>query len=583
MQDQAPRNAIAAIRVSTVKQGNDGDSPEAQKEQIERFASLRNITIKKFFVFLESASKDQQPMQEAIDYCKNRKNGIDLFIIKSIDRFTRGGSYSYDHLKLQLEKYSVQLVDIYGIISSQRVNTLEHLGFEYKWSVYSPTKKSEILEAERAQDEMRDIMSRMIGAQIRFTQMGYYMRQPNYGFIGDKVDTPNGKRVVLKPYPDEARHIIKIFELRCQGYDDHQIIEEVNKAGYRTRISYVRATHDRTKILKQKGGKQLELKALCRYVQNPIYAGVICEKWTNDKPVRAKFDGLVSFEVFNKANRGKIIIFEKDGQVSIYKEPPPEYLVKKGVRNPDFPYKRVVMCSMCRNPLYGSSSRGKMGNYYPAYHCSKRGHYYRIPQKEFDETIARFVRNIQILPKYTDQIVEAVLKEWDKRQLEVKKEDDLLDARIAGLKTEAQMTVEKIKVLHSDTAIKYLEEDLIKIESQIENLTRQKEAAIKKKPTDMRVIMAYVKYFLEHLDYLLLKQIDPIKKANFFGVLFDKLPTYQELVVGTQKPLQLTGVNELFRILIPHSENVVTPAGFEPAIFWMRTRYPRPLDEGAFD
>jgi hypothetical protein len=25
----------------------------------------------------------------------------------------------------------------------------------------------------------------------------------------------------------------------------------------------------------------------------------------------------------------------------------------------------------------------------------------------------------------------------------------------------------------------------------------------------------------------------------------------------------------------------VTPAGFEPAIFWMRTRYPGPLDEGA--
>lgn len=26
---------------------------------------------------------------------------------------------------------------------------------------------------------------------------------------------------------------------------------------------------------------------------------------------------------------------------------------------------------------------------------------------------------------------------------------------------------------------------------------------------------------------------------------------------------------------------MVTPAGFEPAIFWMRTKYPGPLDEGA--
>ena len=86
------RTAIAAIRVSSIKQGTDGDSPDAQKEQIERFANNKGIKIKKFFVFLESASKDQQPMQEAINYCK--KNKVDLFIIKSIDRFTRGGSYS---------------------------------------------------------------------------------------------------------------------------------------------------------------------------------------------------------------------------------------------------------------------------------------------------------------------------------------------------------------------------------------------------------------------------------------------------------------------------------------------------------
>ena len=141
---QDDKNAVVAIRVSTTKQGTDGDSPEAQKEQAERFAQNKGATIKKFFVFLESASKDQQPMQEAIDYCIDPKNKIDLFIIKSIDRFTRGGSLPYDLLKSQLEAHNVKLVDIYGIISSEKVNTLDHLGFEYKWSVYSPSKKSEI-------------------------------------------------------------------------------------------------------------------------------------------------------------------------------------------------------------------------------------------------------------------------------------------------------------------------------------------------------------------------------------------------------------------------------------------------------
>ncbi len=202
------KNAVGAIRVSSIKQGTEGDSPEAQKEQIEKFASDKGFTIKKFFVFLESASKKQQPMQEAVDYCKDLKNNIDYFIIKSIDRFTRGGSLPYDLLKSQLENSQVKLVDIYGIIGASKINTLDHLGVEYRWSTYSPSKKSEILEAERSKDELRDIMTRVIGAEIRYTRLGYWMRKPPYGYISQRAETAHGKRTVLEPHPIEAEHII---------------------------------------------------------------------------------------------------------------------------------------------------------------------------------------------------------------------------------------------------------------------------------------------------------------------------------------------------------------------------------------
>jgi len=66
--------ACISPSVSTAKQGFNGDSPEAQKEQIERFAAARGITIKEFFIFLESASKELQPMQQAINYCKDSRN-----------------------------------------------------------------------------------------------------------------------------------------------------------------------------------------------------------------------------------------------------------------------------------------------------------------------------------------------------------------------------------------------------------------------------------------------------------------------------------------------------------------------------
>src|SRR6266704_682135 len=122
-----PRRGVLAIRASSAKQGFDGDSPDAQREQGVRFAEQQNIEIIDTLVYLESASKEIQPMQDVINYCKKHKDEIDVVIVKSIDRFTRGGSFFYDQLKMQLEPFNIDLIDIYGVINNTKVNTLEHL------------------------------------------------------------------------------------------------------------------------------------------------------------------------------------------------------------------------------------------------------------------------------------------------------------------------------------------------------------------------------------------------------------------------------------------------------------------------
>lgn len=255
-----PRNGLLAVRASTPGQGIDGDSPEAQVEQGQRYAPLHNICIIKTMTYLESASKEVQPMQNVVDYCKDHPE-IDVVLIKSIDRFTRGGSTAYDLLKRQLEPYNVQLEDMYGVISNTKVNTLEHLNIEYHWSVYSPSRKSELLEAERAKDELRDIMSRMIGAEVRYTRMGYLMRRAPYGLMSKRIDTPNGKRYILEPEPKESPYILEMFELRVQGtLSDTKIVEEINRLGYRSRYMNRRAGPDKTKVSGRIGGSKLTLK-----------------------------------------------------------------------------------------------------------------------------------------------------------------------------------------------------------------------------------------------------------------------------------------------------------------------------------
>ena len=545
------QNAVAAIRVSTSKQGRDGDSPEAQKEQIERFAENKGIIIKKYFVFMESASKEQQPMQEAVDYCANPKNQVDLFIIKSIDRFTRGGSLSYDMLKSQLESSAVQLVDIYGVISSQQVNTLDHLGFEYKWSVYSPSKKSEILEAERSKDELRDIMSRMIGAEIRYTQNGYWMRQPPFGYQSEKIDTNQGKRTILKPREEEAVFIRKIFELRAEGLlTDPEIVEKLNDMDYQTRIHYIRNKDDLSKVMSKKGGKPLTVKRMQKIISSTIYAGINVEKWTNYQPTKCAFEGLITVNLFNRANRGKkyIAFNEADGEYEVQRQAPKKHLVEKNINNPEFPYKKFVLCPECSGSLLGSASRGRNGKRYPAYHCSNKGHYFRVSKDEMDHKITEFISRIKVNQNQVDTLMEVIKQEFVRRQALSGDDEQAINKRIQSLQGEAEAALSKIMLLSNSTAITYLENEIEQIHQKITKLEKEKSRMKAKKPINIDRILSRVRYFLENLDSLLLRQDDPHKKAQLFGALFNQLPTYSDLDYGNTKTPLFSGVNPIFAL-----------------------------------
>jgi len=53
---------------------------------------------------------------------------------------------------------------------------------------------------------------------------------------------------------------------------------------------------------------QLDLKTgFLRFMENPIYAGINIEKWTNGLPViKQNLMVIVTVEQFNRANKGKV-------------------------------------------------------------------------------------------------------------------------------------------------------------------------------------------------------------------------------------------------------------------------------------
>jgi len=553
------QNAIAAIRVSTTKQGRDGDSPEAQKEQIERFAHNKGITIKKFFVFMESASKEQQPMQEAVDYCKDKKNDIGLFIVKSIDRFTRGGSMSYDSLKTQLDSHRVTLIDTYGVISQEKVNTLEHLGHSYRWSTYSPSRKSEMLEAERSKDEVRDILSRVIGAEIRYTQMGYWMRKPPYGFIGEKVETQHGKRTTLKPHPEEAKFIVKLFEFRASGqFSDKEIASKLNDLGYRGRPQYRRSKENRNRVIGKTEGSQLDHKKLWKMVRNPIYAGVNVEKWTKYQPVKCMFDGLVSVELFNRANKGKRTIIEMPGnKIAIHDSIAPRNATVRGTRNNDFAYKHYVMCPECNKPLSGSTSRGKTGKYYSYYHCDKRGHKFRVTKEDLETKVYDFINDLVFSKERVDEVFAIVREKYEQHLALYEANTSAIESQITQLEAQARELTKSFTTIAS-SAQKYVNEELEGIDQQIKHLALERTNMETKKPMDIDKVIARVRKFSENIGQVINQQSSDSKKAQLFGIIFKKLPTYNDLAFRNQKSPHIKGVNPVFQALLGDNFPMVT-------------------------
>ena len=115
--------------------------------------------------------------------------------------------------------------------------------------------------------------------------------------------------------------------------------------------------------------------------------------------------------------------------------------------------------------------------------------------------------------------------------------------------------------------IEMLEADLVKTEEEITKLEVNKNATSREaEAVDIHKVVAYVKYFMEHLHELLLDLCNPTLKAQYFSVLFDKAPTFEEIKAGTQKESVLPEVNELFSALNVQSSLMVISRGIEPRL-----------------
>ncbi len=87
----------------------------------------------------------------------------------------------------------------------------------------------------------------------------------------------------------------------------------------------------------------------------------------------------------------------------------------------------------------------------------------------------------------------------------------------------------------------------------------------------MKVIMEYIGYFLEHLDDLLIHSANPLKRAEYFSLIFNQLPTYEELSLGTPQLAPFIGLKQPLSTALVR---VGDPTGNRTPVARMRTWCP---------
>ncbi len=527
-------DTVAYFRVSSPKQAQQGESIEDQEKLAVLVANRRNLSLSLssgIFIETYSGRKEIRPAYEALKkYIKSNRN-IKYCIIRGIDRLTRGGAMVYETMKNELEALGIELIDSNGIIQKKQ-NTLAHLGVEYDWSKYSPSKASELMEAHRGEREVTDILTRMIGAEINLVREGYKIRMENDGYINKGVFVDGKKKVIQVPDPERAQLFIKMFEMSIT-HKDEEIVDYINTLGYRSK-EFKRWNKSKDKIIGYGGGNRLTVKKLQEIRARPIYCGVNTEKWL-PAPRKTEYAGLISIDTFNRANKGKVFIEEKkDGTVEIHKDYNPHQL-KRMKDNPLFPHKAVVLCSFCQKPFMGSTSKGKSGKGFPAYHCTRNHARCAVAKKDFEEQLSYFVSHLQYKDDGFIKAFEATLiNKFREKEKELGEFSVHIGKTVIELEAEKKSKIEAFVATKNEVIRADLEKGINELHAEIEK-TREQRNKVEVEETDIHSFVKYVKDLMEHPVEMLVKQSDVNVLKGLFSLVFDELPTYQEILNGTPK------------------------------------------------
>ena len=495
-------NAIIYCRVSTKEQAEQGYSLDAQENECRKFAFNKGYVVDHVFVERGESAKTQNrtELQKIIKYTIENRGKIDALIIWKLNRLARNLS---DQMQL-IENFSTLKIRVLSVTETNEMNSSGNL------------MRNMIGSFSQFENEQRAEMT--VNGMKQALKQGRWCWRANIGY---KKEPDNTGKLILVPSAD-ASFITKAFTLTETGlYKQADIVKELLKDGF----------------------KKINEKKLNVILRNPIYAGMMRNRWFPEL-----LDGihtpLISKATFSKV---QLILDGKRLRITSYKR-----------NHPDFPLRNFVRDPKCDRKMTAGWSTGRKKKRYGHYHCYTKGCRLNVKKHELEH---RFQEHLESYHPNQDgfDLFEAILHNvWKDKQSKQFKDQNQIEKNIKDLTAKKELLYEFLMkgTIDDETYKRKIKE----ISEEIS--TKQIEIGEKRigMNNDFDGCLKYCRFFMTNVaSNWATGDID--LKQRFQTLLFPDKIYYDN---GTFRTTATPLLFKLLQTKHPDLSSLVAPTGFEP-------------------
>lgn len=516
--------AVIYCRVSTKKQEEEWTSLLAQEKHCLNYCNQNKIKYIQVYKETFTGTTLNRPIfQEAINNAI--KNKVRYFIVFDIDRLTRQWYWAYSKIKKELYENWVLLRDSKGTIIDEEIvekNSIFDMG-KYDWNRQSNSQIIEVLNSTSAQTERNKILQRTIPREIELEQSWYHVKPPIFWFMNKKVkDNEKWSKTIQIRDPIEWLWIEQIYNKVAEWIKDKYIIsKELNEMWYKTRK-----------------GVCLSPKKIDTIIRNPIYAWIIWTKWTG-KPIKAKYDGLVSIDLWNKANKNKFKIIEKNNWeidlIDLKKQNQwNEVLeIKRKKFDINLPFRNLIKSSVIKWKFISwSFAKKKFWYYHPI--REKWVVWENIKKSEFEWYILGIFNDISLSKDIFDVFFDRFEYIYEENKKELTIHIDRLKYNLSSVDKKIKEYEEQIPdIIKYKEVLERVNNDLVNLKIEKDKILHSIEEENNKNFNDVWKYKEFCNYILEHLEDLLNDSKTFEEIDTLFKFIFKKTPEYNEIINRT--------------------------------------------------